>query len=401
MNVYFYTMTIRRLALFLLFPALIALLSACGGPRKMATIANIVPVKSSLKIQSFPLAKMSYITDDQLYKLRRNISDTISIIGVGDIMMGTNFPDESYLPPNEGKHLLKDVKDILLSADITFGNLEGVLLDDGGDPKKCNDPSICYIFRSPDFLAQRFIEAGFDVMSTANNHAGDFGAPGRLNTQRVLDSLHIFHAGQQNTPYVLFPKDNLIYGFAAFSPNTGTMSINDIDKAASIVAHLDSVADIVIVSFHGGAEGTDYQYVTRKNELFYGENRGNVYAFSHAMIDAGADILFGHGPHVTRAIEVYKNRFIAYSLGNFCTYARFNLRGPNGLAPIVNVKVSPDGTFLYGEITPVIQRGEGGPEIDKEGRVIKVLQQLIEKDFPESLVTIDESGRIDYLQKEL
>jgi poly-gamma-glutamate capsule biosynthesis protein CapA/YwtB (metallophosphatase superfamily) len=179
------------------------------------------------------------------------------------------------------------------------------------------------------------------------------------------------------------------------------MSINDIEKAKSIVTYLEQHADIVIVSFHGGAEGTAYRHVPRKNELFYGENRGNVYAFSHAMIDAGADIIFGHGPHVTRAVEVYKNRFIAYSLGNFCTYARFNLRGENGLAPIMDVKTKPDGTFLFAEITPIIQRGEGGAEIDKEGRVIKVIQELTEKDFPEGQLTIDDTGRIHYLQKEL
>ena len=58
-----------------------------------------------------------------------------------------------------------------------------------------------------------------------------------------------------------------------------------------------------------------YQHVTREREYFYGENRGNVYEFSHAMIDAGADMIFGHGPHVARAIEVYKNRFYCLQLG--------------------------------------------------------------------------------------
>jgi poly-gamma-glutamate capsule biosynthesis protein CapA/YwtB (metallophosphatase superfamily) len=316
------------------------------------------------------------------------------------MMLGTNFPDDGYLPPNGGADLLREVTPILKDADVTFGNLEGVILNSGGDAKKCKDPKLCYIFRSPEYLAQHIVDAGFDVLSTANNHAGDFGDPGRKNTQRVLDSLGLYHAGQVNTPYITFMKDGMKYGFAAFSPNTNTMSINDHEAAASIVHHLDSVSDIVIVSFHGGAEGSKYQTVPRKEEMFYGENRGNVYQFAHDMIDAGADIIFGHGPHVTRAIDIYKNRFIAYSLGNFCTYARFNLRGENGLAPIAKVFTDHEGRFLWGEITPVIQLGAGGPSVDSRRRVINTIRSLTEKDFPEVKVTIDDSGRIDYLHAE-
>lgn len=338
-----------------------------------------------------------YIPDTVEIKVHRVVKDTVSIIGVGDIMLGTNYPETWYLPPNQGRDLLAEVKPILQNADITFGNLEGVLLNEGGDPKYCKDPKICYIFRSPEYLAQNFVDAGFDVMSTANNHAGDFGDPGRLNTMKTLDSLGIEHAGLLTKPYTTFEREGMKYGFAAFAPNTGTVSIHDLDNAAKIVSYLDSISDIVIVSFHGGAEGNKYQRVTRENEYFYGENRGNVYKFAHHVIDAGADIVFGHGPHVTRAVEVYKDRFITYSLGNFATYARFNLRGDNGLAPIIKVLTNSEGKFLKAEVTPIIQRAPGGPSIDPEGQVIRLLQQLTEKDFPEVKIKIDDSGIITYI----
>ncbi|MEJ2005490.1 MAG: CapA family protein [Cyclobacteriaceae bacterium] len=109
--------------------------------------------------------------------IHRLLKDTVSIIGVGDMMLGTNFPDDSYLPPNGGKDLLREVSPILRNADVTFGNLEGVILNEGGDAKKCKDPKLCYIFRSPEYMVQNFVDAGFDVLSTANNHAGDFGYP--------------------------------------------------------------------------------------------------------------------------------------------------------------------------------------------------------------------------------
>ena len=120
---------------------------------------------------------------------------------------------------------------------------------------------------------------------------------------------------------------------------------------------LSDTCDVVIVSFHGGAEGADFQHVPKAMEIFHGENRGDVYNFAHTMIDNGADVVFGHGPHVTRAIEVYQDRFISYSMGNFCTYGRINLAGPNGLAPIVKINVDTTGRFLSGRIIPVTRHG--------------------------------------------
>jgi poly-gamma-glutamate capsule biosynthesis protein CapA/YwtB (metallophosphatase superfamily) len=323
--------------------------------------------------------------------------DTISMVGVGDIMLGTDFPEASYLPPRSTR-LLSEVAPILRNAHVTFGNLEGTLLDGPGEPKQCQNPDVCYLFRSPTHMAEQLKEAGFDVLSLANNHSGDFGSAGRKSTLRTLDSLDIHYAGFEDVPYTIFEKEGITYGMAAFAPNRGTVSINDHDYAARLIRHLDSLCHIVIVSFHGGAEGKDHEHVPRKNEIFYGENRGNVYAFARAVIDAGADVVFGHGPHVTRAIDLYKNRFIAYSLGNFATYARFNLSGPNGLAPIVKVYMKKDGTFLYGQIFPIIQKGAGGPVIDPSKQVIFKIQELTHIDFPEAKLQVDDSGLINYLQ---
>ncbi len=377
---------------------LIVLFGSCKSTLKTQQSKLDIAIIDSAKVGQDSVVTIVQTQDSVEINVHRLLKDTLSIIGVGDIMMGTNYPDNNYLPPNDGKYLLAEVDSILQDADVTFGNLEGVILNDGGDAKYCKNPEICYIFRSPEVIAQNLLKAGFDVMSTANNHAGDFGNPGRVNTMRVLDSLGIHHAGLLSKPYETFMMDGMKYGFAAFSPNTGTMSINDIPSAQKIVAHLDSISDIVIISFHGGAEGSKYQRVTRKNEYFYGENRGNVYDFAHKMIDSGADIIFGHGPHVTRALDIYKNRIIAYSLGNFCTYARFNLRGDNGLAPILKVFTNSEGEFLYGQLTPIIQLGSGGPKIDKQNRVIGKIRDLTKKDFPDVPLMIDETGRITYLQ---
>lgn len=320
--------------------------------------------------------------------------DTVTIIGVGDIMMGSNHPDNAGLPPNDGQLLLKEVEDVLKNADVTMGNLEGVLLDSGGMPKTCRDPKVCYVFRSPERYVQNLVNAGFDVMSLANNHAGDFGESGRSSSIKTLDSAGIQHAGQLPKKSIVFEKDGIKYGFAAFAPNSGCVSLNDIAGAKSIIEDLDSLSDIVIVSFHGGAEGAPFQHVPRITETFYGENRGDVYLFAHTLIDAGADIIFGHGPHVTRAVEVYKNRFIAYSLGNFCTYGGINVSGVNGLAPIIKVYTDAKGIFFKAQITSTYQTNLSTVHIDPQKQVVNRIQELTKLDFPEANMTIDDIGTI-------
>ena len=312
-------------------------------------------------------------------------------------LLGTSFPSSKYLPPyNNPFLLLESVADTLSSSDITFGNLEGSFLDEGEAFKKCKDTTACYLFRMPEDYVSAIIASGFDILSLANNHSGDFGPAGRKRTIEILDSVGISYGGLIEHPFTVFRKDSLLFGFCAFAPNAGTIDINDISKAGEIVSMLSDTCDIVIVSFHGGAEGEEHQNVPKTVEMYYGESRGDVFAFAHAMIDRGADIIFGHGPHVTRSIEVYKNRFISYSLGNFCTYGRFNLAGPNGIAPIIKVSVDPSGRFISGRIIPVFQPWPGGVKIDNRKQVIIKLQELIAVDFPNSVINLSDNGEISY-----
>lgn len=321
----------------------------------------------------------------------------IVITGVGDIMLGSSFPSASFLPPHDNPFLLlESVADTLINSDITFGNLEGSFLNNGVAVKKCRDTTLCYLFRMPERYVSALTASGFDILSLANNHFGDFGLPSRIRTKKILDSVGIKYAGLIEHPWSIFRQDSLLYGFCAFAPNAGTININDITKAGDIVKMLADTCDIVIVSFHGGAEGAEFQNVPKTEEIFYGEYRGDVYLFAHTMIDYGADVIFGHGPHVTRAIEVYKDRFIGYSLGNFCTYGRFNLAGPNGIAPIIKINVDTTGRFLSGRIIPVFQPWPGGVKYDDNKRVINKIRDLMNFDFPDAVINISDSGKITY-----
>lgn len=321
----------------------------------------------------------------------------ITIAGTGDIMFGSTYPSANLLHPTDDPLLLLgSLADSIASADVAFGNLEGSFLDYGAPAKKCRDSTICYLFRMPERYAGAFATAGFDMLGLANNHFGDFGYQSRVTTKKLLDSLGISYAGLIENPWAIFERDSIRYGFCSFAPNAGTVNINDYQQAEAIVKMLNDTCDIVIVSFHGGAEGADFQRVPKKHEMYYGEDRGDVHEFAHKMIDAGADVVFGHGPHVTRAIEVYNERFIAYSLGNFCTYGRFNIQGVNGIAPLIMVDTDTTGRFISGRITPVFQTKQEGTRIDPNKRVIEKIRELNAMDFPDSVISVSPDGIITY-----
>jgi poly-gamma-glutamate capsule biosynthesis protein CapA/YwtB (metallophosphatase superfamily) len=308
-------------------------------------------------------------------------------------MLGTIIPSREFLPPGEDcSKEFSNVQHIFQQADVAFCNLEGVFTDTPAGRKSCKDASNCWTFGMPVKFVQCLVDAGFDLISVANNHTKDFGLTGKQSTAKALDSAGLQYAGWLTKPYAFFEKDNVKYGFCAFSPETGNCDVRKYAEAQNMVRHLDSICDVVIVSFHSGAEGAACQHVPRKDEMFMGYNRGNVHKFSHMVIDAGADIVFGHGPHVSRAVEVYKERFIAYSMGNFCTYSRISVAGVCGLAPIVQVYTDNQGRFLTAQIIPTYQIKYQLPAIDPDKKVLKIIQQLTSEDFPEVKIKISDEG---------
>ena len=315
---------------------------------------------------------------------------------VGDMMLGVNYPSPR-LAQNDGRNLLDDVRSYLVDADFALGNLEGVLLDQGGVPRYGPDSKNAHMFRMPQRYAMRFAEAGFDFLSMANNHTLDFGAQAINSTIKSLKGAGIAYAGVHNMcEYAVVERDGIRYGICAFAPNRLMCDLHNLALGERLVKKLrnELKCDIVIVSIHGGAEGPTAYRVTRKNETFIGYSRGNVYAFAHRCIDAGADLVYGHGPHVVRGMELYKGKLIAYSLGNFCTPFGMNLNGRCGYAPVLLVDITPEGEFRGGRIVPAIQPYGVGPKIDATGTVIRELQTLSRTDFPESKLVIADDGTL-------
>ena len=322
--------------------------------------------------------------------------EPITIAAVGDIMLGSTSINDSFLPPNDGADILKEVTPILSRADITFGNLEGPMLE-GGTTTKCSPNSTrCFAFRVPTRYGKLLKNAGFDVMSVANNHAGDFGDYGRSSTRKTLDDLGIKYAGSDkerfSTAYLEVKGKRV--AFVGFAHNDIVPNVNDLETARRLVTEAKKRADIVVVSFHGGAEGTDQQHVPNRTEIFAGEARGNLPLFAHTVIDAGASLVLGHGPHVMRGLEIYKGHLICYSLGNFATYGMFTLRAETALTEILEITIDADGKFVSGKLVPGKQEGKGGPKLDPSNAAIRVVRNLSVADFGPNAPKIADNGTV-------
>ncbi|RKG99289.1 CapA family protein [Corallococcus sp. CA053C] len=315
----------------------------------------------------------------------------VRIRATGDLMLGTTVP-EGYLPPEGGGSVIASVRPLLEDADLTFVNLEGPLCDTGRTTK-CRSPANCYAFRSPTSFGQYIKDAGVDVVSTANNHSGDFGEECRRATESTLDALGIAWSGPPGSVATL-ERNGLKIGLVAFHTSAGCNHLNNLPNATALVKQVAATHDIVVVSFHGGAEGGKALHVPEGKELFFGEDRGDLRAFTHAVVDAGAHLVLGHGPHVARAMEFYQGRLIAYSMGNFATYGRFNLKGPQGLGMVLEVELDSRGRFSTGRILPTKQVGEGIAQPDPDANVVSLVRKLSNEDFPDTGARIADDGRL-------
>lgn len=316
-------------------------------------------------------------------------ADAITLAATGDNVMG----GPGNWPPNQGRDIYKKVTP-LLKGDLVMGNLEEPVTADTGY-RKCSATSTqCHQFYAPPSWANYLKDAGYELMNMANNHGNDMGATGYKNTQKSLEAVGLRHTGAPGQITVVDVKGVkvAVVGFSSYAWNN---SLVNISKAKQLIQQADEQADLVVVQVHMGAEGTAYTHVKKGSEIFLGENRGDPIAFSHAMIDAGADLIVGHGPHVLRAMEFYKGRLIAYSLGNFLGGGRtLKPDGILGYGGVLKVQLAKDGTWVGGQFDSTRMDSGGIPAPDSARNGAKTVSNLSKTDFPSTGVKIDATGKI-------
>jgi poly-gamma-glutamate capsule biosynthesis protein CapA/YwtB (metallophosphatase superfamily) len=311
----------------------------------------------------------------------------VTLAAVGDVTMGST----PVLPPDGGAGLFAAVRPYL-QGDIVLGNLEQALTD--GGTSKCRRRSRrCYAFRTPPSYADNLGRAGFTIMNLANNHSYDFGEAGQADTVRALERVGIRHTGRPGEIANLRVGDARV-AVLGFAPYPVAPDLRDIPAAEGLVRRADRTADLVIVTMHAGAEGRDRMHVAPGDELHLGESRGNTVAFAHAVVDAGADLVIGHGPHVLRGMEWYRGRLIAYSLANFSGYRNFSLLSPQDTTAILRATIRADGTWIRGRLVPVRLADPGTPVPDPAKAAHGIVRALSREDFGRRAARITVNGEI-------
>ncbi|HET8660643.1 MAG TPA: CapA family protein [Micromonosporaceae bacterium] len=331
-------------------------------------------------------------------------ADTVTLSATGDIILG-NAPGS--LPPNGGRGFFAAVKGAL-AADFVMGNLEEPLTDDTGYDK-CRpapappasptpeepDTNNCHQFRAPPGYAAHLRDAGFDLLNQANNHGYDYGAAGYRNTQRALEQYGLLHTGAPDQITVATVKGIRI-AVLGFSSYPWSNPLLDVARAKAVVARAAARADLVVVQVHMGAEGAGATHVRPGSEIFLGEDRGDPVRFSRAVVDAGADLVVGHGPHVLRGMEFYRGRLVAYSLGNFCGGGgTLNSSGNLGISGVLKVSLRKDGGWAGGSLISTTHQGGGGlPRMDPGHRGAALVRSLSTADFRATAARLTGTGQI-------
>jgi hypothetical protein len=311
----------------------------------------------------------------------------VTIAAVGDMAMGR----DGFLPAGGPESLFAGVSG-LLRGDVVLGNLEQALTRSG--VSKCADGGAsCFAFRTPPSYAKALAGVGFTVLSVANNHAYDYGASGQDDTIAALERAGLAYTGLigQVTRLQEQPVRVAALGFGFYST---AESLLKVPRAARLVERADRWADVVLVTFHGGAEGSGASHVPRRMETYLGEQRGDLRAFSHTVVDAGADLVVGHGPHVLRGMEWYKDRLIAYSMGNFVGNHTFSTDGVVGVSGVLRVTLRGDGSWVKGKLAPTALVGAGAAARDPAERAHGVVRELSQQDFGKRAVRVSRTGAL-------
>lgn len=352
----------------------------------------VEPVSTSSPIPTeATLKNLNTVSQFTLKTLQNPINPDLqlTIRAVGDIIPGTNYP---YNKLSSNKNALFAGVKSELKGDIVFGNFESTLTKYPYSAKAIGR-GLVFAFRTPPEYTALLKDAGFNILSVANNHSFDFFESGFKDTIQNIQKVGIKAVGEKNK-IIYHEVKGVKVAFIGFSNYEYHNNLSHIEAGKKLVKTAQKNADFVVISFHGGSEGTGALNVRNKTEYFYGENRGNLVLFSHSMIDAGADLILGHGPHVPRALELYKGKLIAYSLGNFMGYRTLSTVGELGYSLILEAKVNPQGDFIEGKIIPVQLNSQGIPALDQRSKSVNLIRNLIQKDFPKTPLKIDKEGKI-------
>ncbi len=230
-------------------------------------------------------------------------SGTVKVSAVGDLTFGTdaNFDRSTSFnaafEENGASYFLEGVAPYLAADQLTIGNFEGTLTESGAREDKT------FAFKGDASYAQALVDGSVEAVNLANNHSYDYGEQSYTDTIAALDAVGVKNFGYDRT--AVYDVGGIKVGLLGLNALSGDTEATEEQMARDVAALDDAGCHILVAAAHWGVEGDH-------------EATGDQTALAHAAIDAGCDLVLGTHPHVVQGIEKYKDRYICYSLGNFC-----------------------------------------------------------------------------------
>ncbi len=287
----------------------------------------------------------------------------VKIVAVGDVMLDRAVG--AAIRRNGHLSILAEVRDVLRQADVTFCNLECPLSRRG--PRA---PMDC-VFRADPAAVKVLVDGGFDIVSVANNHTLNSGRRALMDTLDVLDAHGIRYCGARRQPEnswwpVYFDVSGVRVGFMAytdlsFAHGSYCKVAADLSNLRRQVAVADGKCDLLVVSFHWGEEYRDMPTARQRK-------------VARAAVEAGADLILGHHPHVLEGIAALHGAPILYSMGNFVFDQRPGVKMESAIFELV----WQEGEGWHIVARPVvISRKRFGPEWPSKQKALKIAQRLV------------------------
>ena len=354
-------------------------------PAFLASITTVAALAASLSVETSAGGPQTTAASGS--QPRSAPAAHVTLAATGDIALG----GDGALPSDGAASLFSRVR-TELNGDVVLGNLETALTTRGESKCGAGGPN-CFAFRAPPPYARALKGAGFTVLNLANNHSFDYGAEGQLETVAALDRFGLRHTGRPGE--VARERVRRVrVAILGFAPYPWAQNLLDLPGAQRLVREADAAADLVVVTMHAGAEGAEHAHVAAGPEFYLGEPRGDVVGFARGVVDAGADLVVGHGPHVLRGVEWYRGRLIAYSLGDFAGHHNFSVAGPLGTSAILRVTLRADGSWVRGRLVATRLVGAGAPVLDPAGGAHDVVRTLSQEDFGARAIRVAPDGRL-------
>lgn len=287
-------------------------------------------------------------------------STSFTLLAVGDIMLDRSVFLKTKAT-GDWNHPFLLIDPLFQEYDLHLANLEGPITTFPSVANGTGGARFTFTF-SPNFVSP--LQNRFDFLSLANNHAHNFGQNGLEQTRKYLGDAEIRYFGSpENTPgYVSVTSsyEGITLGFIGYHE----LVQKGFDTVLSEAKKLDSTVDVLIAMPHWGVE-----YVTDKPTLLQTQE-------AHELIDAGVDVIFGAHPHVVEPVEIYKNKVIFYSLGNFVFDQYFSSETMTGLAVGMQIEKKEQKLSIGYKLIPLDINTQSQPSVAESEKRLRVLDEV-------------------------